>query len=209
MKSRNSGDIVQFQLFSQQFIVVNSKKIAVDLFEKRSKIYSDKPDIPILKMAGWDFSFGNMPYGPEWRAHRRIFHEKFRDAAVVAYQPSQLKSVNNLLRDLVEAPEDFMEATKLFVNLHLHVTRLTLHRLAASIIMDTLYGHKISDLNDRFVQNAEECMKVLVMDLLPGSKAMFVFPILRFFPSWFPGAGFKPIAKKCKALTVEMQVSIP
>lgn len=73
--------------------------------------------------------------------------------------------------------------------------------------MGTVYGHKISDMNDRFVQNAEVCIKVLAEDLLPGAKAAFVFPSLRFFPSWFPGAGFKTTAKRCRSLIAGMLVS--
>ncbi len=31
-------------------VVINSRKIAEDLLEKRAKIYNDRPEIPILDM---------------------------------------------------------------------------------------------------------------------------------------------------------------
>lgn len=106
------GDIISFRIFHETFIVLNSRKIAVDLFEKRSRIYSDRPDNPLLKLSGWDYNTVSLRYGPEWRAHRRIFNQKFKADVVESYQPIQLKNIHTLLRDLLEDPGDFMESLK-------------------------------------------------------------------------------------------------
>lgn len=37
------GDIVQWRAFGKTVIILNSEKIANDLLEKRSSIYSDRP----------------------------------------------------------------------------------------------------------------------------------------------------------------------
>ena len=41
----NAGDLVYMSLLGQPFLVVNSAKVASDLFEKRSNIYSDRPEV--------------------------------------------------------------------------------------------------------------------------------------------------------------------
>ena len=42
------GDMVHFRVFNQSMIVVNSKKIADVLFEKRGQVYSDRPYIAMI-----------------------------------------------------------------------------------------------------------------------------------------------------------------
>lgn len=37
------GDIIHVNVFGQTFVIVSSLKIAEDLLEKRSSIYSDRP----------------------------------------------------------------------------------------------------------------------------------------------------------------------
>lgn len=110
-----TGDIVSFSVFGQAFVILNSRRVAVDLYDKRSKIYSDKPNVPLLERTGWDFNLGTMPYGSKWRAHRRTFHEKFRPDAAVSYRPVQLSSMHALLRGILEDPVDYMEALRTYV----------------------------------------------------------------------------------------------
>lgn len=38
------------RILGQNMIIVNSVEVATDLFEKRSKIYSDRPTIPIVDL---------------------------------------------------------------------------------------------------------------------------------------------------------------
>lgn len=71
-----------------------------------------------------------------------------------------------------------------------------------------MYGHQIAPKNDRFVKIAQESVDMLSVVLMPGVRAVDFFPFLWYFPSWFPGAGFKTLADKCKRLTDEMQVSL-
>jgi hypothetical protein len=58
--------------------------------------------------------------------------------------------------------------------------------------MAGMYGHDVAPRNDRFVAIAEETMsKCLRCILMPASLVVNAFPLLRFLPSWFPGASFK------------------
>lgn len=42
------GDIMYTNIFGQDIIIVNSVEIATELVDKRSNIYSDRPDIPSI-----------------------------------------------------------------------------------------------------------------------------------------------------------------
>ena len=46
-----------------------------------------------------------MGYGAEWRQHRRAFHRVFNQDVVADWQPVQLKSTRELLRKLLDSPD--------------------------------------------------------------------------------------------------------
>ncbi|THH30742.1 hypothetical protein EUX98_g3445 [Antrodiella citrinella] len=39
----------------------------------------------------WNYNFGVIPYGPWWRAHRRMFHQHFNQVAADEFRPVQLQ----------------------------------------------------------------------------------------------------------------------
>ena len=48
-------------------VVLDSIEVAVDLLEKRSSIYSDRPKmIMTIELMGWDFTTVFLPYGEFW-----------------------------------------------------------------------------------------------------------------------------------------------
>ncbi|KAF7346390.1 O-methylsterigmatocystin oxidoreductase [Mycena sanguinolenta] len=67
-------------------------------------------------------------------------------------------------------------------------------RLTAAIIMVTVYGYEVQSSNDRFVALSENAAKKLSDSSFPGAVAVNTFPILRYLPSWMPGAGFQRFA---------------
>lgn len=44
------GDLIHVRVFGQHTVIVNSLKVANDLFEKRSHVYSDRPSVPMIDM---------------------------------------------------------------------------------------------------------------------------------------------------------------
>jgi hypothetical protein len=57
--------------------------------------------------------------------------------------------------------------------------------------MSTVYAHDVAPKNDLFVDLAEEAVGSLEHAVLPGAALVNALPILRFLPSWFPGAEFQ------------------
>jgi len=184
------GELVHASTFGQHIIIVNSVKTANELFEKRSHIYSDRPSVAMVELLGWDFSTAILPLGDKWRRSRRMFQQHFRRDATRNYRPVQMKKVHQLLQGLQSSPQDFLELLK---------------TLAAAIIMSTIYGYDIKPNNDRFVIISENAVKKVADAFFPGAVAVNTFPILRYLPSWMPGAGFQRYAAECRQLTQEMQ----
>ncbi|KAJ7750812.1 cytochrome P450 [Mycena metata] len=180
--AKQYGDIVYVDAVGQPIVYLNSFEVTQDLLEKRSSIYSDRGDAPMLKdLVGFDWNFAFMPHGDEWRAHRKIFHQNFNFKAVAAFQPSQRKHVHFMMRDMYEAPSQFYNHIK---------------RLSIAIIMDAIYGLEIQRENDPYIKIADEALEYLTEAATPGAFLVDVFPSLKLVPEWFPGAGFKTKAKK-------------
>lgn len=71
--------------------------------------------------------------------------------------------------------------------------------------MSVAYGHEVTSImSDPVVQLAEEAMYLLVNYLFPGTAFVNTIPILRFIPSWVPGAKFKRDAERGAKLTKEL-----
>ncbi|KAF5384919.1 hypothetical protein D9615_001120 [Tricholomella constricta] len=189
--AKQYGSVFHLREYHQHIIVVNSLKDAMALFEKRSRIYSDRPAVTMVDLMGWDFNAGLIRYGDKWRRHRRLFQENFRKGASVNYRPLQTREIHNLLQKLLLTPDSFM---------------LHYRTVAAAIVMATMYDHDISEINlERFVTVAEQAVSKISDAFLPGAAAVNTFPFLQHLPSWFPGTGFRAFAEGCKVYTDEMQ----
>ncbi|KAF7365163.1 Cytochrome p450 [Mycena venus] len=187
---RRYGDLVHATAFGEHIVIVNSVKTAVELFEKRSHTYSDRPVITMIDLIGWESNVGFMRVGDRWRQHRRMFQQHFRPDASRSYRPAQMNKVYQLLQGLLSSPQDFRELIK---------------TLTAAIIMSTVYGYEVKSSNDRFVDLAESAVKKITESVFPGAAAVNAFPILRHLPSWMPGAGFQRFAAESRQLAQEMR----
>ncbi|KAF7374525.1 O-methylsterigmatocystin oxidoreductase [Mycena sanguinolenta] len=184
------SDIVHANALGQHIVVVNSVKTAVEIFEKRAHLYSGRPVLAMVELMGWDFTFVLLSGGDKWREHRKMFQQHFRQDVSRKYHPIQMKKVHLLLQELLSSPQEFREHLK---------------TLAAAIIMEIVYGYEVQPINDHFVGLAEDAMKRLSDSFFPGAVAVNTFPILRYLPSWMPGADFQRFAAECCQLIKEMR----
>ena len=49
----------------------------------------------------------SIPYGEDWRRHRRLFHKYFNQISTKGYYDIQSKEAHALLRSLIDKPDDF------------------------------------------------------------------------------------------------------
>ena len=47
-----------------------------------------------------------MPYGADWRAHRKAFHQYFDSGAIVEYEDIQQQEIGACLLRFLETPEE-------------------------------------------------------------------------------------------------------
>ena len=66
----------------------------------------------------------------------------------------------------------------------------------AATIMDIGYGISVQESDDPYILIAEEASAGFSAAGVPGAFWVDMVPILKYVPSWFPGAGFKKKAAR-------------
>ncbi|KAI0076583.1 cytochrome P450 [Panus rudis PR-1116 ss-1] len=171
-----NSDIIRFKLMGTDFVVINSLEGIQELFDKRSSIYSDRPYLTMLsELVGFSWAMPNIGYNDEWRAMHRTFDLAFSKHKLKEYQPIISEAIEHLLQRLETSPEKFID--------HFQYT-------SSRIIMRLTYGIDIASEGDPYVEIAERAMATF--GIAAGESYLVdVFPILKWVPSWFPGASFK------------------
>ena len=70
--------------------------------------------------------------------------------------------------------------------------------------MKVSYGIDVKDSDDPYILVAEEATGGMSEAAIPGAFWVDFFPILKYIPSWFPGAGFQKKAAHWRTLVTTM-----
>ncbi|KAF8199264.1 cytochrome P450 [Mycena galopus ATCC 62051] len=182
-----NSDILHVDVAGTSIIVLSSTQAADDLLEKRASIYSDRARLPMVnELMGWDFALAFMKYGMKPRAHRRLFHEVFNVVAAQSFRPKEREVTDELLNDFLEKPDRDLQAH--------------LRQMAGKLIMSITYGLEVLPKNDPYVELAEAAVEGLNTAMIPGRFLVDSFPLLKYVPPWFPGAGFRRKAREWRRL---------
>ena len=79
--------------------------------------------------------------------------------------------------------------------------------MVGATIIDITYGFKVLPKDDPHIQAAEAAFTAISQALRPGAFLVDQLPILRYVPSWVPGAGFQKKAKEWKKTTDKLYES--
>lgn len=182
-----SGEMMYISALGTGFIVLNSQRVAFDLLEKRSNIYSGRPRY----ISASDYLTENMalvlaPYGdlyaidtqlylvtdslPSVRRFRRVAAEGFSKSAVLSFYPIQnreaiilaLSLINNPIRDNLKHFQRHTASIMFSVNYHLP---------------------PVESVDDPRVVGIADLLQRLLHEMKPGARLVEYFPWLRYVPS--------------------------
>ena len=92
---------------------MNSFKAASELLEKRSAIYSDRPQLPSAQYIGYTNMLPFVAYGDRFQEHRRLISQVIGSRSLVErFSPLQEHATHAFLHRLLVNPEDFAEHIK-------------------------------------------------------------------------------------------------
>ncbi|KAJ7685083.1 cytochrome P450 [Mycena polygramma] len=172
--------LISFHILGKRLIVLNSAVDALTLLRK--KTYSDRPFATFSgSLMRREKSIFCISYNDRLKTYRKLMHQSFNPTASQMFWEVEEKEAAILVDSILTAPQDLVE----------HI-----RRNAAAVIMKIAYGYPVTRNDDHFVAIAEEGIKIASMASGPGKWLVDSFPLLRYVPEWFPGAGFKTKARE-------------
>ncbi|GAW10045.1 cytochrome P450 [Lentinula edodes] len=85
------GPIMYLNLAGQHIVVLNTKAAAIELLERRSAIYSDRPKSIVGEYVGTALTMPFVRYDKRWQRMRRAAHAVLNVRASAQYQPVQIE----------------------------------------------------------------------------------------------------------------------
>ncbi|KAJ7163866.1 cytochrome P450 [Mycena crocata] len=172
------GPIVSVNMAGKRIVILGTPKVAADLFDRRSAIYSDHPRWVLANdILARGMHVGVVGYGESHRRFRRAIHSGLQPKALSSYHPIEEREARIFLKEMISDPGDFRNSVK---------------RFTAAVIMATMYGHQVSTFDkDKFVKRIFASAARFAGSLAPGAFLVDLMPWLLNFPPWFPGAGWQ------------------
>ncbi|KAF7332878.1 Cytochrome P450 [Mycena venus] len=174
------GGIMSVTLMGQPFVILNDPAMAAEILDKRGNLYADRPTLEMANMSGYDRVLGGTRYGN--KEYRRLIGKVIgTKKSMVKFNVVENYQANMFLKRVLEDPKGFDAATR---------------KTAGAMILHLTYGYKIKEEgNDPLVDLADKALAEFSEITRPGAFLVDVMPILKYVPSWFPGAGFERLAK--------------
>ncbi|KAI0743502.1 cytochrome P450 [Daedaleopsis nitida] len=184
------GDIVGLRLpGGQALVILHTHQAAVDLLDKRSAIYSDRPKSLVVDLIGWSWNTPLVPYNEEWRRTRRASSQHFLPKVIPKHIPILQQESRRFLRLLSAQPDRLRELLEFSF---------------AAIILKTMYGIDIASDDKELVPLLHDALEGPTEALMAGRFMVEHIPILQYVPAWFPGAGFQKKFARWRRLAADV-----
>ncbi|KAJ8094463.1 hypothetical protein AAF712_012783 [Marasmius tenuissimus] len=182
MSRTYDSDVISLNMAGNTVIILNTLEGVQELLEKRSAIYSDRPDYVMLNdLSGLSYHFAFMRYDERWKEHRKLFKQEFQPPANELHRPNITMAVRKMLPRLLESPENFDHH---------------LRHMNGMFVLSTSYGLDVQPTNDPYVSIGEKTLKAMAQAGNGTEYLVEHIPILKYLPDWMPGARFKAVAKE-------------
>jgi cytochrome P450 len=108
------GPIISTSVFGQRIIIINSSELAIDMLNKKSAIYSDRPVLQMGgELVGWKDTLILLRYGKRFRDSRRMSHKLFGSHSTMKqFLPMLEQETRKSLGRLMRKPEGFAEVAR-------------------------------------------------------------------------------------------------
>ncbi|KAF2813396.1 putative cytochrome P450 oxidoreductase OrdA-like protein [Mytilinidion resinicola] len=176
----------------QTLVILNAPRLAFELMEKRSAIYSSRPrQVFAGEMVGWEKSLGLSPNNHRFRTYRKNMSRIIGSKGLASqFNALQEAEVGHFLLHVLAKPRDLLE----------HI-----RKEAGTVILKIAYGYIAeSHKKDPLIEMAGDVMDKFGRAGVPGAFKVDIMPFLKQLPDWFPGTGFKQTAREWGAALTDV-----
>lgn len=116
--AKEYGPIYSLIIGTKPMIVLSSPEVVKELLDRRSNIYSSRPDLYITQdLISGGYRMVLMKYNEKWRMIRKMMHSLLNVQAARTYVPYQLLENKQMLNDLLDTPDNFKNHMRRYVPL--------------------------------------------------------------------------------------------
>lgn len=213
-------------VLGQNIIIINSSQTAMDMLDKKSATYSDRPIMHLAgEMIDWKNCLGLTRYSERFRTHRKMASSLFGSHATMKqFLPALESETHCFIKNLNDSPQELTHHIRQYVNHHtLHIAQVEAAsiRMVGASILRISYGYEVKEKDDHFVELANRAMEQFSSATAPGGFLVNVFPpcmflstlsrppiascsVVRYIPEWFPGGGFHKTAREWAVTLAQM-----
>ncbi|KAF8273319.1 cytochrome P450 [Lactarius quietus] len=165
------GEMMYISALGEGFLVLNSLRVAIDLLDKRSNIYSSRPRyVSANEYLTEGLTMVLSPYCDIVRRFRRVAAEGFSKSAVQNFHPTQNREAIILTLSLMKNP----------------VQKKFFQRHAASIMFSVNYHFPpLESEDDPLIVGVANFLQRLQHEMRPGARLVEYFHWLTYVPSRF------------------------
>ncbi|CAE6488422.1 unnamed protein product [Rhizoctonia solani] len=178
---RELGDIISTMTLTKTNVYLNTMELATELLDKHASVTSNRPrDIMTNELLGWGASPALRNHDEVQKKMRRVLASALHPTAARSYASQHLDTALGLLREIASNPSSFMASTDAAI---------------ATFTVRLAYGYTPKSQQDPTLFMVYDAIRYVGISL---SNHWLVndFPLLKYIPSWFPGAEFRRIGKK-------------
>ncbi|OQE21680.1 hypothetical protein PENSTE_c011G00749 [Penicillium steckii] len=177
------GPISSVTVLGKTIVLINDRKLAVQILEKNSAKHSSRPRLVFAdELSGWGTAPSGQNNTPLLRAYRRAM------AKVIGTRASASKFDSLLEDETRRFAWRVLQTSDKFVD-HIRTE-------AGAFILKITYGYNIEPHGeDPLVSLADLALQQFSNAIVPGAWLVDMIPALKYIPEWFPGANFRKVGR--------------
>ncbi|KAJ7206760.1 cytochrome P450 [Mycena pura] len=179
--SKTYGPVMHLKVLGRSMIILDSYEAAVDLLDKRGIIYSDRPTFTLYELLGWHPTLTFLRYGKKFNIHRQMHQSFLSRHKIEGFKPMQTQEARTLVKNLLESTPERYEKS--------------ISRFATGVLTQIVAGHRITSDDDPYLHMSRMTFEAMAKTGPPGNSPLDFFPLLQYFPPWFPGASHVAVVR--------------
>ncbi|KZT31335.1 cytochrome P450 [Sistotremastrum suecicum HHB10207 ss-3] len=170
------GDIIGLSVLGKSIIIVTSYEIVSELLDDRGAIYSDRPVNRTFNEHGdWGNFLAMIHYGESFHRQRKMLNDFLNPSGARNYHELLTQHSHELANHLLQHPDKFAKYNRFHIS---------------SVILNIVYGHKVKDENDEWINGADSAVTSAAEFGQMGAHPIDLFAILGKLPYRIWGKNF-------------------
>ncbi|THU89093.1 cytochrome P450 [Dendrothele bispora CBS 962.96] len=163
------GPIIYLNIAGQPMVILNSKKVAEDLFDRRGSNYIDRHRLIVLEKTTGDSGMGFMRSAGRWRQMRRASEHALGTKISSNYHRTQTSESILLVHGIINQP---------------HTWSSQIERASSSAALSMVYDLPPLNFDDPTVGLMKDFADCIGRAAVPGKYLVDILPFLEHFPGW-------------------------